>query len=60
MCVKLKILCIEMMLHFNKYEFLFLKNYFLMLIKCNYTLDAMPRKFLLLENFENVTNIEHF
>lgn len=60
MCVKLKILSIEMMLHFNKYEFLSLKNYFLMLIKYNYTLDDMPRKFLLLENFENVTNIEHF
>lgn len=43
-------LCIGLMLHFGEYEFLFLKNYFLMLIKYNYTLDDIYRKFLLLES----------
>lgn len=47
-------LCIGLMLHFGEYEFLFLKNYFLMLIKYNYTLDDIYRKFLLLESIKKI------
>lgn len=47
-------LCIELMLHFGEYEFLFLKNYFLVLIKYNYTLDDIYREFLLLESIKKI------
>lgn len=50
-------LCVGLMLHFNEYEFLFLKNYLLMLIKYNYMLDDMHRNFLLLERLKNIRTI---